>query len=219
MEVGIAYQSKISNKFTWSLDYLIDFVGFPYDEFNDYTMHKVGTGLTHNITDMLYQKLNYEYLSKHYPKWMMRNSTGVVGSDEREDNGNAFKHELGILVGEKTLVKAKNRFYINDSDEDYLDFYDYKLFETAAEINHILTDRLSSCVSFGYQRRLYDQRDIIHGQEAQHDDRYMCCASLLYELTKNVSAGINFDYTYNNSNDFEEKYKDCIISTGIYSSF
>ncbi len=217
--IGVGLDTKIADNFLWSVDYAADFVGFPHDKFSEYTMNQVQTGLRHDITDWLYQKIIYQFFHKHYPRWKTRNAHGFFRLGDRDDTRNTVMHQFGLFLGDKTFVRTENKFYYNDSNEQYLKYYDYKAFKTKATLTHLITDKLYTSANFAYQYKAYDKRGVSDSVVDQRDHLIMTGGSLFYDVIPTVSIGTSFDFRKNFSNENVQQYEDYIVSSGVYCSF
>lgn len=202
-----------------SVDYSADFVEFPHDKAEDYVINTCELGLRHDITDEFYQKIIYSLSHKYYSKWKTRSRDGFRRLGKREDWRNTIGHQLGYYLSDKTFIRADNAFYFNDSNEPFLSYYDYYVLKSKATVIHLITDSLYGSANVGYEYKRYDNRNISDGDDNQRDRLIMCGASLFYDITPNVSVGTGFDYKRNISNEGNQKYRDFIISSGIYSRF
>jgi len=218
--INVGFDTMITESLLWSVDYYIDFVGYPHDKASEYTMNEIETGLKHNITDSLYHKLTYRFSYKHYPKWKTRNRVGTVRLGSRDDRRNALEYLLGIYVTDKTALEIENTIYYNNSNELYLDYYDYTTLKSEVTIIQLITDKFYASLNSGYQYKAYKNRIVSDRDRGDQRDRLlMCGASLFYDIAPAISIGTNFDYRKNFSNEGEQKYADYIISGGVYCSF
>ncbi|MBL7071033.1 MAG: hypothetical protein ISS26_02530 [Candidatus Omnitrophica bacterium] len=218
--LGAGIDTKVTDGLLFSLDYTFDFVDFPHDKASEYTMGEISAGVKHDITDSLYHQLIYKFSNKHYPKWKTRNDGGIVRMGDRKDVRNTFMHRLGWYISDKTFLQAENSLYFNNSNDMFLDFYDYTAIKTKGSILHLITDKFYALANAGYQYQVYRNRvvsDHVDGDE--RDKLLMCGASLFYDVKPGVSAGLNLDYSKNFSNEGEEKYQDLMISSGLYWNY
>lgn len=218
--INAGLDAKIMDSLSLLTAYIVDFVDFPHDQAEEYTLQAIEAGLRQDITDWLYHRIIYRYSYKHYPKWKTRNSIGVIQLDDREDRRSAFEHQLGLDIADKTFIRADNAIYFNNSNELFLDYYDYTAVKTSATVIQLIMEELYGSVNLGYEYKRYDNRvvsDRVHGD--QRDHLLMSGASLFYDITPNLSIGTNFDYRRNLSNEGNRKYKNYIISTGMYAKF
>ncbi len=212
-------ETRLGENLLWSVDYSADFVGFPRDEFSQYTMNAVETSLRHDITDWLYQKVIYEFFHKHYPKWRSRNSRGVALERDRGDIRNTVTYQLGAFMGDKTFAKLETKYYRNDSNELFLDFYDYRALKNKVSVTHILTNKIYGSTSFAHQYKWYDKRSVGGQEFDQRDHLFIYGISLFYDIIPSVSLGTSFDIRDNQSNENDQKYEDYILSSGVYAIF
>ena len=69
--------------------------------------NQLETSVTHDITESLYHVVGYQFYVKDYPRAEMLNSWATVTlDDDRKDRRNTIFHELGLYIGENTLIKA-----------------------------------------------------------------------------------------------------------------
>jgi len=215
-----ALDMQVTEELLWSVEYAYDFVGFPHDDASEYSVDEITSSLRHDISDRLYQKLAYSFFDKDYGKWKTRTADGNMKLGDREDKRNAVEYELGYYLSDKTLIKSRNSFFRNNSNELYLDYYDYKALSTRASLVHIITDKIYALLDGGYQFKSYDNRvvsDKVSGD--QRDHLLMGGASIYYDILKNLSLGTNFDYRKNFSNENGQKYTDYVISCGVYYKY
>jgi hypothetical protein len=218
--IKTGFDFKIMDSLLWSADYILDFVGFPHDKADEYTLNGLETCLRHNITDWFYHKITYTFSHKDYPKWKISNRDGVFQKDDREDNRNTLEHQLGLFLTDKTLIKIENTIYFNNSNELYLDYYDYAAVKTKTTAIQLITDKLYGLVNIGYQYKTFENRNLTDNVRShQKDHLLMCGTSLFYDIIPNIAIGTNFDYRKNISNEGARKYNDYIISGGLYAKF
>lgn len=217
--LGLGLDAEIAEGFLWSVDYKADFVDFPRDKFSKYTMNELEAALTQDITDWLYQRISYQFSHRYYPEWDTKNSQGNDMTRKREDYRNGLAHEFGVYLGDRTFIKSENMAYYNDSNELFLDFYDYRAFKTKASIAHLITDKFYESVSFAYQYKAYDKRGISDSHIDQRDHLFICGVSVFYDVTPSVAIGTSVDFRKNYSNENDQAYEDCIMSSGVYCAF
>jgi hypothetical protein len=214
------FESKIADSLLFSAEYFIDSVGYSCDEAERHAINGFEAGLKHDLTDWLYHKVNYIFSYKHYPKWKTRNRVGtILPDDDRDDARNTIRHQIGFYLTDRTLINADNEISFNNSNYPFLDYYDYTAFKTKGAVTHLITDKLYGTVNLGYRYKTYENRNVSDGDDNQRDHLWMGGISLFYDLMPGLSIGTNFDYRRNFSNEGDQKYKDFIISSGVYRKF
>ncbi len=216
-DVGV--DKKIADNITWSFDYRPDIVGLPHDKLGKYTEHLFATSLRHDISKRIYQKITYEFSTKHYPKWQIRNNGGVFKFGKRNDLRNAVIHRLGLYLTDNIFLKEENEFYYNYSNEQYLEYYDYTSYITKTTLIHFTTKKLYEVANFSYQYIPYTKRTVSDQQEKERDNVFTFGGSVFYDFTSNLTVGTNFTYKRSLSNEGVNNYHDFIISSGIYCRF
>lgn len=215
----LGLDTKIADNFLWNIEYMADFVNFPHDEQSKYIMNQIATSFKHDINDWLYQKIGFEYFIKKYDKSRVRNAAGILLPAHRRDERNAVFYQLGAFIGDKTFVKSETKGYLNDSNEKFLDYYDYRALKTKVSVAHLMTDKLYGLASFAYQYKGYNKRGVSDNEFDQRDHLFIYGASIFYDVIPSVSIGTSFDFRKNHSNENVEKYEDYIISSGVYCTF
>lgn len=216
-DVGI--EQEIFDKFLLNVGYVFDMMWFPNAENGTFAGNEINASIKQNITKWLYQKGTYRLLFKNYleDKVLLGNKTR--SSDLRADLRNTFEHELGIYIGSNTKIKIINQFYLNESNYQYADFYDYFNYKVGGSIIQFFTKKLYNISGFYYQRRNYDSRSAVYRQSPEKDNLYIVTTSFLYDVTKNLSVFINYSHSENHSNEPLERFVDSLYSAGLYYSF
>ena len=218
--LGAGLDTQVTDNLMLSLDYTLDFVDFPHDKASEYTMNELSVGFKHDITDSLYHKIAYTYSHKDYTKWKTRNDNGTVFVGDREDRRNTLQHTLGWYMSDRTYLQAENTLYSNNSNDMFLDFYDFRAFKTKGTLLHLITDSLYTLANVGYQYRAFRNRVVSDRDRGdQRDKLLMLGTSLFYDLKPGLSVGLNLDYSKNFSNEGDERYQDFIVSSGLYWNY
>lgn len=212
-------EQEIFDKVVVSVGYVFEYMWFPRQEDGTYISNQGNASIKQNITKWLYQKFTYRILSKNFLSRMIRLGNFSEGPDNRFDLRNAFEHELGVYITDKTKVKITNQFYINKSNDQFFDYYNYYNYRFGTSVVHFLTKKLYGIAGFYYQRRNYMERKVSDRDATERDNLYLVTASLLYDITKDISVFINYSHSENHTNEPLEKYSDTVYSGGLYYSF
>ncbi len=217
---SLQIDAKLNDRFLLFTEYELDVAKFPHDNISEYNMHQVTNGIRHNVSDWFYHTLSHEFFYKHYVRWKTQNSMGYMFLRDRDDIRNSIVHKTGIFMGNKTFLRTENRFYYNESNELFLDYYDYRAFKSKVSIIRLINKKLYGLANFAYQYKAYIQRGVSdHPTEDQRDHLLMGGASLFYDITPKISLGTSLDYRKNFSNENEQAYEDYVVSSGLYYSF
>jgi len=206
-------------------DNLILYAGYEFDilyylknERSNYLGHRGEISLKHLISDVFYQKIGYDYLFKEYSERQARDAAGTRTKD-REDSRHTIKYEIGAYPTDKILLKAKSFYFYNDSNDQYLDYYDYNAYKAALSVIYLITEKFYAYANGGYEFRDYKNRNVLNKNKDQEDDIWTASCALFYDLTESVSLGANYSYRENSSNDGSQEYAGSIVSAGVYYAF
>ena len=216
--VRAGFENKISDNLTMDTGYEFEYIYYPKDDQGTYYANKVGTSLKHKISKNLYQKVGYEFQVRDWTDRKARNSAGVIEDTDRQDYRNTIKYEIGCLVW-KTLLKLKTDVYFNDSNDAFLDYYDYTSYSVSAFAARPIVDKLTGILRAGYQWKRYDERTITTGDAKEKDKTMVLGAGLTYDINRNLALSANYTYRQNYSNDPIQKYSESITSLGLYYTF
>ena len=216
-DVGLEYE--IFDKITFALGYLFDSMYFPHDKNGGFFGNQMNLGIAQNLTDRSYHKLNYQLLIKDFMDRKYRLGNGTLASKVRKDARNVIEYELGYYLTDKTKLKVTDKFYINNSNDQYFDYYDYINNRVGVSVVQHIFKNLYNITGFYYQRRNYDSRIVSDKDATQKDNFYLVTVSFLYDITKDLSAFLNYSHTENHTNEPLEQYSDNLYSTGLYYSF
>ena len=107
----------------------------------------------------------------------------------------------------------------NDSNDHYLEFYDYAAYEWRVSVGRDVTEQLYATTSFSNEAKRYVHR--VHPTRGvrQKDDTRTWAASLYYTVNEQLTLGYTFNITQLDSNDPHQDYTDTVNSVGAYVSF
>ena len=111
-------------------------------------------------------------------------------------------------------------YYNNNSNEKFINYYDYDSYKVGASLTHLFSDKLFSYASFARQYRTYRSRSITLDPNFKERDRtYLITAALYYNFTKALSSGLSYSYRQNWSNEPLENYSGSLIALTTYYRF
>jgi len=137
----------------------------------------------------------------------------------RRDNRNQMNYEIGLHLFNKAILRTTIEFYKNNSNYQFMDYYDYWSFKVRPSFIYSITKNLYTSASFSYQQRRYDDRLSSNNDQHVQDNTYVFNTSILYDLSKSFTVAINYSYRENVSNDSLQKYSGSIVTGGLYYSF
>ena len=182
-------------------------------------VNEMNVSARHKLADRIYQKASYKLLFRNFLERKIRLADASLGSDLRFDIRNLFEYEIGFYIASTTKARVVEQFYINKSNDEYYDYYDYLNNRVGVSVIHLLTKRFYNITGLYYQRRDYESRKVSDRDAIQKDNLYIITTSFLYDVTKNVSVFVNYSHTENHTNEPLEKYSNSLYSAGVYYSF
>lgn len=194
---------------------------YPNESGSGYMSYNSRMGIRNNINERFYHRLYYDFMYRDFPDRKSRDGDRVPRDSDLNDLRNGITYELCGLVYKDIYIKIKNQYYVNDSNEQFIDYYDYWAYRASVTaIMPLLTKRLYGLVGAGYQRTVYDSRQLVNDNtRTQKDNLYSAYSSIIFDVTKKTSISLNYIYRQNSSSEPSEKYSGSIISAGFHYAF
>jgi len=185
---------------------------------DDYNENEVKVGLKHYlIKDTLYQKLSYIFRHDGYHKFTARDAQGNHGLKDRMDNINALDHEIGIHFLKHGLIRVHNQIGRADSNDQFLDFYDYAYYQVTPIISWHPREDWLLMSGFLFQHNNYDGR-AVYGT-AEKENLYSVFAGIYYHFNQYVTWKANCTYVKSDNNVPELEFGDASFSSGLEFHF
>lgn len=187
---------------------------------DDFFFHRGFAYFGQDINRKTYHQVQFEYGIKDYTDQKALGDTiFTYQSKDRFDRRWSGVYSIDTFLTPKLSVGFLTRFSLNDSNDRYQNFYDYKSYQGYPYVEYALLNNLRLLVGFSYTRKNYDKRRVTFGTDKEKDDLYMAKASLKYNLGKNNALSLNYTYRDNSSNEDLEKYTENVISAGWHYNF
>ena len=204
---------------TYIGDYKIEWVLFPHDKDGSYLSNEFSAYIRNNVYKGFYQQGGFKMEYRHYTNRKAYGPSAEPKSDLRDDIRYTGMYEAALYLYDFIKVKETVQFYRNDSNDQFMDYYDYYAFKTRTSLTVLFTDKLYGITSFSYTRKLYDDRLSTEHQTHEKDNLYIFNASVLYELTPSFTLSGGCSYRENTSNEPLEKFSGTIWTVGLYFTF
>lgn len=211
----------VEDKLNLALDNIFEYNYYPNEEASTYISYSPQLSLRHNFNEAIFHVLSYDFAVTEYSDRKAVDGAGVKKESARQDIRNGITYELGGLAIKDIFFKVRNQYYVNDSNDQFMDYYDYWSYRfNVTAILPLFKDRLCALVGAGYQRFDYDTRQLVNDKDkTEKDDLYSMSASILFDLTKRFSMSLNYTYRQNESNEPSEEYSGSIFSAGLHYAF
>lgn len=223
-DLKFGFEGKLFGTVTLNALNDIEIVEYPYNADGSYVGDKAGFTIKHMLPKTLlpgtyFHTFGYEYFYKNYSERKARNGYGAKALFDRADKRNTLDYSLGAYF-KKAMLKLSGEYYFNDSNDQYFNYYDYQSRRIGLSLVYLLTDKMTAFLSVGHQRKHYIHRITrVDNTKLETDKIFTANASLLYEIYKNASLGLNYSYRENDSNDPIQEYSGSITSLGLYYTF
>ncbi|HOX10100.1 MAG TPA: hypothetical protein PLV09_02510 [Candidatus Omnitrophota bacterium] len=197
----------------------IELLEYQNNDDGEYVGDKAGLLIKQKLPNNYFHSFQYEYFYKNYSDRKAFNGWGGLSDSDRADHRNTFDYSVGLYM-QKSMVKVFGEYFLNSSNDSFLDYYDYESIKLGSSAIYLLTDKLSAYASFYKQFRHYSGRTIPDDDTAKEKDRgWVAAASLYYDITKSATLGLNYSYRQNKSNNPSQKYSGSLTSMGFYYRF
>jgi hypothetical protein len=207
------------NRLKAEAGYIIDFIDYFKSKDSDYMMDGPYAGIRYYINRKAFIGTMYQYSEYDYSSRKTRDNSAVETDITRKDKRNSLTAEIGSYLG-KLFVKIKNTYFWNDSNDQYLDFYDYNSERINLYAAYPVTDKVSAILSGGYQRKDFKNRTTIKDPGKKENDNIMMLgAGFSYSIMPSCSVSFNYSYRQNYSNDPVQEYSGSIGTIGLNLSF
>jgi hypothetical protein len=221
----------IRNTFTAGLDHACgkDFIVSPvftldsvtyYDNNeDDWVEPAAGVRIKQRLPNKMYQAYGYGLAWRSYYDQNIFVTATTQSDKKRYDWRNTFDYEIGRYF-EKDWVKLFAQLYNNNSNEKYLNYWDYNSYRFGSSLTHLFNDKLSGFLSGYWQYRKYRTRTLVlDPTKREKDSTYVLTAAGYYDITKSFTVGLNYTYRQNESNEPTEEYSGSLVALSGYYRF
>ncbi len=210
-------EDVINEQFTLTADYGFDWLEYLNSGSDDFLDNKLATRLKHKLPANFVHSLGHEFLWRAYGDRHTRTTATIYSDKKRSDIRNSVEYEIGKYFP-KDLFKLGFEYYFNDSNEMYLNYYDYESYKAGASYTHLFNEKIFGYFSFSRQFRDFRSRTLSLDSNFKEWDRtYVAGSSLYYNINKSFTAGLSYMYRENGSNEPLENYSGSVISlSGFY---
>ena len=214
----IGLHRKISN-FMLGSGYDLGVLYYPNNE-DDFLFHKGFLYVKQGISKRLYQQLLFEYGVKYFTdSKAIADTISTFQEKERRDSRVDAEYSIGSALTKKLLMIIKGRFAINDSNDKYIDFSDYKSYQANTVLDYALLNNLHLFSDLMYIRKNYKTRTITFGDYKERDNFYAGTLGFRYLLNKRNSFTLYYSYRENASNDSTQDFSESLFSCGWRYNF
>lgn len=222
--IRLGMDHKLTEEINLSAAYSIDYIDYlkrKNDDVisDDYIDNAVEFKVRQALPNKMFHSATYDILFRSYNERFTRFPTAAYTTKERNDFRNTLGYEIGKFFA-SDLVRVKVEYFNNNSNEQYLKYYDYDSYKIGASLTHIFNDKITGLLSVSRQFRDYRTRTLIaDANTTELEKTGLATAALFYAMNKSVSFGLNYTYRQNTSNEPLDKYSGSLISLSTYIKF
>lgn len=212
-------EHKIDDTIRVSGGYAFEVVEYINTGSDDYVENALDVKISHDLPYKMFHSLRYDGSYRNYSRRFNRGPAGVTGTKKRDDVRNTLNYEFGKYLV-KDLLKFNFEYFNNNSDEKYLNYYDYNSYKLGISLTHLFTEKVFGYLSVSRQFRDYESRTLTTNPASLQEDKTdLIAAALFYSLNKSLSFGLNYTYRQNKSNEPVERYSGSLVSISTYYRF
>ncbi|MBI4335343.1 MAG: hypothetical protein HY589_01665 [Candidatus Omnitrophica bacterium] len=198
----------------------VEYNYYPNEEASTYVSYAPEISVKHNFNSKAYQKLSYEFMIREYTDKKAQGASGVNKDSDRRDIRSTLAHELTGMFFRDFFIKVKNEYFVNDSNDQNTDYYDYWSYRVSASVIMPVIGKLYGLAGAGYQRRDYSTRPLVNDRtKTEKDDSYDIFSSLIYDITAKTSLSLNYVYKQSESNEPSQEYSGSTLFAGLHYAF
>ncbi len=217
--IRLGLDHKLSKDLQFATSYSLDSVEYMNTGADDYLDNSVSFKLTQQLPEKTFQSFAYDILFRFYDRRYTRTPLAASSDKERNDWRNSVTYEVGKYF-KKDLVKFNLNYFYNDSNDPFMNYYDYDSFRLGGSVTHLFNNKISGILAYSRQYRDYRSRTLIADVNTkQHERTAVATAGLFYTLNKSLSFGLNYSFRQNHSNEPIDKYSGSIVSLSTYYKF
>jgi len=201
------YKGAISKKYVAGVGHDISLAYYEKNSGSEYMFNKVFVNFQHRVTDNFFHKLQYEYGWKHYDEALaLLTATDVFSDNRRKDTRHGPSYSIGYTISDRLSSNMSITYFMNDSNSDFQNYYDYQSIRAAPRISYQITDALSANLSYSFKYKTYDDRLATGSRDEQIDKIHNADFGLNYRLSNRHSFTLDYTYQQNASNNESSNY-------------
>jgi len=212
---------KITDRSYINGSYIFSSLSFPNDENGDTISHGGEVALRTYLNRDVRFKNGFRYSFSDFTNRRIHLGSGDLSlGDNRADDGYTVFSRVDWKIQPNAQLHLGYRFFFNESNDEYLDFYDYQSHRIRAGLTLRPHAKVILHGSFTYEFKDYASRTLfVDPTTEQEDDAYTIHAGVRYRWYKNVAVGYSFLWRQKDSNEPTQEYNNIIQTLGIYFKF
>lgn len=186
----------------------------------DFLYPRTYVTLRHNFSKKYYHQIEAESVFKRYRKARaISHALNVYQDKGRQDNGLGLAYQAGGLIHPRLSFRLRYKFFVNDDNSFYQDYYDYISHRADAMMTWHCTKRGYLITNVSLNHKDYQERRTYDGSEVQVMDTYSASLAWHYYLTKATTMIFSYKYLENVANESAADYSDSIMTVNCTHKF
>ena len=186
----------------------------------DFVFHKNFIYLRQRLTKRLYHQIKLENGYKDYTNQEALGETSdTFLTSKREDQRQAVEYSIGTLLTPKLFLKLRTNYSTNDSNAQFMDFYDYNSVDVISNMYYKLSRKILLSWNFSYTEKDYKSRLVFSRSYEQQDHIYSTGVGLNLKINKDNNLSVNYTYHQGTSNDPLSEYTGNAVNCGWRYNF
>ncbi|MFA5117497.1 MAG: MtrB/PioB family outer membrane beta-barrel protein [Candidatus Omnitrophota bacterium] len=217
IQTGISH--NLTRDLSFSAEYDFDSIEYINSGNDDYLDNQVGMKLKYKLPHKMYMSLGHNFMLRNYADRLIRTAVDTFSEKKREDIRHTVEYEVGKYFT-KDFFKVGYQYFFNNSNEKFLNYYDYDSHKIGASFTHLFNDKFTGYLSISKQFRDYRSRTLVNDAGCrEHERTFLTTAALYYSFNKSISFGLSYTYRENKSNEPVEEYSGSLVSISTYYRF
>jgi hypothetical protein len=191
-----------------------------HNEDGTFLFNKYFAYIRSKLARKTYHQILVSYGEKYYTdRKALGDTIGSVQEKERREHRQSVEYSISSDITRKFYAKILGRYSINESNDRYLDFYDYRSYEISPSITYKFTRKFDLSSNFIYLRKSYKTRLVTNADYKEKEDIYATNLLFRYKLDKHNIISFLYTYRCDDANDSLDKYTENVFTCGWQYNF
>lgn len=218
--VGAGLDWLVDRDTALETDYVFRHAYFADNSTVDFTDHQLRVGAARRLDRRTILRAGASAAFRGYLERDRLGADGRASDDRRGDLRYEADASLAGRFSRAAAWGAGVRYRLNDSNELFHDFHDYRQWEPYLALRFELDGSTSLELRGSYQRREYDSRPLLDdASAAQDDDTWSAQASLRREISRGLYLTASYLYRQRDSSEPFQEYSGSITTLGLQALF
>ncbi len=212
------FKYYLKDDFTIKAGYGLDSAWYPHDKDGTYFAQGPLTEVEYYVNNDLFLRGGYKFKTYDYDKKRIRDGAGSALTTDREDYKHTATFEMGQYIKDM-LIRVEERIDFNDSNDEYMNYYDYLAYKTTLSLSMPVFKVLYLTGYGSYRWKDFDTRKNLDLNATETQKTMALGTTAYYNIYKSAYISTGYTYIQNYSNEPDNRYSDSITSGGVHIFF